>query len=113
MEDADAFGLFVHTRGRPPGSVMSLIDINSVLAVPSFPTRTHSVLENIMVQTTIDYLERRYAALEKELEGALQIGATDHLAISELIFRKLVIAEEIKHNRRLVELIRRPQTGQR
>jgi hypothetical protein len=92
---------------------MSLIDINTVLAVSSCPTKTHSVLESTMAQTTIAYLERRYAALEREIEGALQIGATDHLAISELIFRKLVIAEEIKHNRRLVELIRRPQTGER
>jgi hypothetical protein len=62
-----------------------------------------------MAQTTIAYLERRYAALEKEIENALQRGPTDHLVISDLIFRKLIVAEEIKRNRRLVELIRRTQ----
>jgi hypothetical protein len=57
-------------------------------------------------QTTIAYLERRYAALEKEIENALQHGPTDHLAIADLIYRKLTVAEEIKHSRSLVELIR-------
>jgi hypothetical protein len=56
-------------------------------------------------QTTIAYLERRYAALEKEIENALQDGPTNHPAIADLIFRKLIVAEEIKHNRRLAELI--------
>ena len=62
-----------------------------------------------MAQTTIAYLERRYAALEEEIENALQHGSTNHLAIAELMYRKLIIAEEIKHNCRLVELIRRTQ----
>ena len=57
-------------------------------------------------QTTIAYLERRYAALEKEIENALH-RPTDHPAIADLICRKLNVAEEIKHNRRLVELILR------
>jgi|SRR5258706_8844339 len=35
-----------------------------------------------MEQTTIAYLERRYAALEKEIENALLHGPTDHLAIA-------------------------------
>jgi hypothetical protein len=62
-----------------------------------------------MAQTTIAYLEQRYAALEKEIENALQLGQTNHLAIADLIYRKLIVAEEIKHNCRLVELIRRTQ----
>ena len=60
-----------------------------------------------MAQATIAYLERRYAVLEKEIENALQGGPSDHLAMSVLIFRKSIVAEEIKHNRRLVELIRK------
>jgi hypothetical protein len=62
---------------------------------------------------TTAYLERRYAALEKEIENALQHGPTDHLTIANLVCRKLIVAEEIKHNRRLVELIRRTQAGVR
>ena len=60
-------------------------------------------------QTTIAYLERRYAALEKEIENALQHRPTDHPAIADLIYRKLTVAEEIKHNCRLAELMRRTQ----
>ena len=55
------------------------------------------------------YLERRYAALEKEIENALQHGPSDDLSIADLISRKLFVAEDIKHNRRLEELIRRTQ----
>ena len=58
-----------------------------------------------MAQTTIGYLERRYATLENEIENALERGPADHLAIAELMYRKLIVAEEIKHNRRLVELV--------
>jgi len=47
-------------------------------------------------QTTIAYLERRYAALEKEIENALQDGPTGHPAIADLIYRKLIVTEEIK-----------------
>jgi hypothetical protein len=65
-----------------------------------------------MAQTTIAYLEQLYAALEKEIENALQRGPTNHPAIADLIYRKLIVAEEIKHNCRLVELIRRTQTEQ-
>jgi hypothetical protein len=60
-----------------------------------------AALESIMAQTTIAYLEQRYAALEKEIENALQHGATNHPAIADLIYRKLIVAEEIKHNCRL------------
>ena len=56
-------------------------------------------------QITIAYLERRYAALEKEIENALQHGPIDHPAIADLIYCKLIVAEEIKHNCRLAELI--------
>jgi hypothetical protein len=63
-------------------------------------------------QTTIAYLERRYAALEKDIDNALQHGLTDHPAVADLICRKLIVAEEIKHNCRLAELIRRTQTEQ-
>jgi hypothetical protein len=54
-----------------------------------------------MAQTTIAYLEQRYAALEKEIDNALQDGATNHPAIADLMYRKLIVAEEIKHNCRL------------
>jgi hypothetical protein len=67
------------------------------------------VLERIMAQTTIAYLEQQYAALEKKIENALQGGPTNHRAIADLIYRKLIVAEEIKHNCHLMELIRRTQ----
>ena len=44
-------------------------------------------------QTTIAYLERRHAALEKEIENALQHRSNDHPAIADLIYLKLVVAE--------------------
>ena len=56
-----------------------------------------------MAQTTIAYLERRYVALQKEIEDALHQSPTDDLAIADLKYRKLIIADEIQHNRRLVE----------
>ncbi len=56
-----------------------------------------------MAQTTIAYLERRYMALQKEIEDALHQSPTDDLVIADLKYRKLVIADEIQHNRRLVE----------
>ena len=58
-------------------------------------------------QITIACLERRYAALEKEIENALQHCSNGHPAIADLIYSKLVVAEEIKHNCRLAEFIRR------
>ena len=57
-----------------------------------------------MAQTTTSYyLERRYAALECEIADALRQSPTDDLAIADLKERKQVIADEIQHNRRLVE----------
>ena len=57
-----------------------------------------------MAQTTTSYyLERRYAALESEIADALRQSPTDDLAIADLKYRKLIIADEIQHNRRLVE----------
>ena len=62
-----------------------------------------TVLEAIVAQTTIAYLERRYSALEKEIANALHQSPTDDSAIADLKYRKLIIADEIQHNRRLVE----------
>jgi hypothetical protein len=57
-----------------------------------------------MAQSTISYyLERRYTALESEIADALRQGPTDYLAIADLKYRKQIIADEIQHNRRLVE----------
>jgi hypothetical protein len=57
----------------------------------------------IVARTTIAYLERRYLTLEKEIENALHSSPTDDLAIADLKYRKLIIADEIQHNRRLAE----------
>jgi hypothetical protein len=56
------------------------------------------------VQATIDYLERRCLALEKEIENALHDSPIDHFAVADLKCRKLIIAEEIQHNRSLVDV---------
>jgi hypothetical protein len=56
-----------------------------------------------MERATIAYLEQRYTALEKEIADALRDSPTDDLAIADLKYRKLIIADEILHNRRLVE----------
>ena len=56
-----------------------------------------------MAQTIISYLERRYTALESEIADALRQSPTDDLAIADLKYRKQIIADEIQHNRRLVE----------
>ena len=56
-----------------------------------------------MAQTTMAYLEQRYTALEKEIADALHHSPTDDLALADLRYRKLIIAYEIQHNRRLVE----------
>jgi hypothetical protein len=56
-----------------------------------------------MERATIAYLEQRYTALEKEIADALRDSPTDDLAIADLKYRKLIIADEIQHNRRLVE----------
>jgi hypothetical protein len=56
-----------------------------------------------MAQATIAYLEQRYLALEEEIANALHHSPTDGFAIADLKYRKLIIADEIQHNRRLVE----------
>ena len=56
-----------------------------------------------MTQTTIAYLERRYNALEAEISNASHQSPPDDLAIADLKCRKLIIADEIIHNRHLVE----------
>ena len=56
-----------------------------------------------MAQTIISYLEQRYTALETEIADALRQSPTDDLAIADLKSRKQIIADEIEHNRRLVE----------
>ena len=61
------------------------------------------VLERTIAQKIISYLERRYTALETEIADALRQSPTDDLAIADLKYRKQIIAEEIQHNRRLVE----------
>ena len=56
-----------------------------------------------MERATIAYLEQRYAALEKEIADALRQSPTDDLALADLTDRKLIIANEILHHRRLVQ----------
>ena len=56
-----------------------------------------------MARTTIANLERRYLALEVEIADALHCSPTDDLAIANLKCRKLIIADEIQHDRGLVE----------
>jgi hypothetical protein len=62
-----------------------------------------SHLERTTAQKTIAYLEQRYTALESEIADALRQSSTDDLTIADLKSRKLIIADEIQHNRRLVE----------
>jgi hypothetical protein len=61
------------------------------------------MLERIMARTTIAYLEQRYAALEREIVDVSHLMPDEDVLIADLKFRKLVIADEIQHNRRLVE----------
>ena len=56
-----------------------------------------------MAQATIAYLEQRYKTLEREIVDALHQRPTDHFAVADLKYRKSIIADEIQHNRRLVE----------
>jgi hypothetical protein len=56
-----------------------------------------------MAQATIVYMERRYAALEKEIADALLRRPADDRAIDDLKYRRLIIPDEIQDIRRLVE----------
>ena len=61
-------------------------------------------LESVVTsRIDIIYLERRYETLEKEIENALHGSPAEDLAIADLRCRKLIIADEIQHNRRLIE----------
>ena len=56
-----------------------------------------------MARATIAYLEQRYRALDKEIADVLRGSPTDDRAVADLRYRKLIIADEIQQNRRLVE----------
>jgi len=62
-----------------------------------------SYLERTVALKTVAYLEQRYTALESEIADALRQSPTDDMAIADLKYRKLIIADEIQHNRRLAE----------
>jgi hypothetical protein len=60
-------------------------------------------LENIVTsKSDIDYLERRYLALEKEIASALLHSPANDLTVADLKYRKLVLADEIEETRRAV-----------
>jgi hypothetical protein len=80
-----------------------LTQVKDVFAVSGSFAQGATVLEGIMAQTTMAYLEQRYTALEREIANALHNRPIDDLAIADLKCRKLIIADEIQHNRRLVE----------
>lgn len=65
---------------------------------------TWTALESVLAQATIAYLERRYLALEKEIENALHDYPIDDFAVADLKCRKLIIADEIQHTRRVVDV---------
>ena len=56
-----------------------------------------------MAQATITYLEQRYADLEREIVDTSHLMPTEDSLIADLKFRKSVVADEIQHNRRLVQ----------
>jgi hypothetical protein len=61
-------------------------------------------LEDIVAKKIdIDYLERRYLALENEIANALLDSPADDLTVADLKYRKLIIADEIERHRRTVE----------
>jgi hypothetical protein len=53
------------------------------------------VWRDFVAKTTISYLERRYLDLGNEIANALHQNPTDDLAIADLRYRKLIIADEI------------------
>jgi hypothetical protein len=58
-------------------------------------------LENIVARKIdIQYLERRYLALENEIANALLHSLADDLRVADLKYRKLIIADEIEQHRR-------------
>jgi hypothetical protein len=65
-----------------------------LFCVPSGSNTT--VSERTMALTTMAYLERRYAALEKEITDALRHRPPDDRAIDDLTYRRLIVADEIR-----------------
>lgn len=58
-------------------------------------------LENIVARKIdIQYLERRYLALENEIANALLHSPADDLRVAHLKYRKFIIADEIEQHRR-------------
>lgn len=51
----------------------------------------------------IRYLEQRYLALEKEIANALLRSPADDLRVADLMYRKLIIADEIEQHRRTAQ----------
>lgn len=64
-----------------------------------------------MTKTTIAYLEQRYVVLEKAITDALHQSPADDVAIADLKHRRSIVADEIQHNRRLVERFRKLTAG--
>jgi hypothetical protein len=65
-------------------------------------------LENIVTRKIdIQYLERRYLALEREIANALLhspvVDPADDFRVADLKYRKLIIADEIQQNRRTIQ----------
>jgi hypothetical protein len=85
-----------------------LTQVKDIFAVSRSSTRKSNFGEGIMAQTTMAYLEQRYATLEKEIAKASRQGPSNDLAVADLQYRKLIIADEIQHNRRLVERFAAP-----
>jgi hypothetical protein len=76
-------------------------------AGPAFGSKQED-LENIVTRKIdIQYLERRYLALEREIANALLHGPVvdpaDDLRVADLKYRKLIIADEIQQNRRSIQ----------
>jgi hypothetical protein len=62
-----------------------------------------------MRQSTLNYLKKRYIELEKEMANA---SLHDHdLTVADLQYRKLIIADEIEHHRRMVQRFRKLTNG--
>jgi hypothetical protein len=85
----------------------TLIQVKDVFAASRFLCAMEMCLfwRGAVARTTIAYLEQRYLALGEEIANALHRRPTDDLAIADLKYRKLVVAVEIQHNRRLVERV--------
>jgi hypothetical protein len=63
-----------------------------------------------MTRATIVYLEQRYTELENEIAATVRDCPTDDLALADLEYRKLIIADEIQNYRRVVERFSKGRT---